>query len=85
MYMFQLQCCGVLNIKDWAGMTEQEFDGDQNSTIFVPQSCCRSFIYETTTCEGYFTDGCLNRMNFIISQSAMIIATGATTVAFVQV
>lgn len=78
----QLQCCGVSELKDWAGILPVPVDAD-NTTIVVPDSCCAQ--QSLSSCESYFMEGCLNRMEFIISQSAMIIATGATTVAFVQV
>lgn len=40
---------------------------------------------EEQFCGVNFDVGCINRMTFVISQSAMLIATGATTVAFIQV
>lgn len=40
---------------------------------------------EQDFCAVNFDVGCMNRMTFVISQSAMLIATGATTVAFIQV
>lgn len=52
-----------------------------------PDSCCESYDYQVDfpVCATYHRYGCLNRMKFIISQAAIIIATGATTVALVQV
>lgn len=77
-----LQCCGVTNISDWNDVLPIPDDANEND-IFVPSSCCPD---NPTTCrDNYFREGCLHRMEFIISQSAMIIATGATTVAFVQI
>lgn len=67
---------------DWEGILPATADFDATS-VLVPESCCGEF--NDTKCDEYFLDGCLDRMHFIIGQSAMMIATGATTVAFVQV
>lgn len=67
---------------DWEGILPAMEDSE-NTSVLVPESCCGDF--NDTKCDDYFMDGCLNRMHFIIGQSAMMIATGATTVAFVQV
>ena len=76
-----LDCCGVIDPSDWAGMIEND---SENRTV-VPDSCCRLFkLEDNDICETYHEIGCLPRMNFIISQSTMLIATGASTVAFVQ-
>ncbi|XP_017075776.1 tetraspanin-6 [Drosophila eugracilis] len=85
-----LQCCGVNEPEDW----KEYYSPNKNLTlgsddVVVPISCCgdsgRDF-YDATqvTCTETFELGCFRKMNFIVSQSAMLIATGATTVAFVQ-
>ncbi|XP_073823204.1 tetraspanin 29Fb [Musca autumnalis] len=82
-----LECCGVDGPRDWINYIEQP-----NSTanglhddISVPSSCCGMFSsYDLSKCEKQYENGCFGRMDFIISQSTMLIATGATTVAFVQ-
>ncbi|KAG4071854.1 hypothetical protein HA402_006015 [Bradysia odoriphaga] len=76
-----LQCCGVDGPGDWYGILP-ETDSESGS-VLVPESCCGDF--EGLKCDEYFMSGCLDRMHFIIGQSAMMIATGATTVAFVQI
>ncbi|XP_016973889.1 tetraspanin-6 [Drosophila rhopaloa] len=86
----ELQCCGVDQPEDW----KDNYGPNKNLTlgsddVVVPNSCCGKLgqdFDETyqVTCEVTFDYGCFRKMNFIVSQSAMLIATGATTVAFVQ-
>lgn len=75
--MKQLACCGIESKNDWCDLKRQ----NETTPCEIPFSCVYS--YNPTTV--YYETGCFRRMNFIISQSAMLIATGATTVAFVQV
>jgi hypothetical protein len=82
----QLQCCGVIGPQDWDDLPERiDIESD---TVYVPSSCCAefapSFTGDLSNCTLYFENGCLNRMNFVISQSTVLIATGALAVAFVQ-
>lgn len=77
-----LECCGVDGPSDWDGILPETEKSDIVS-VLVPESCCGEF--EDSRCSEYFLSGCLDRMHFIIGQSAMMIATGATTVAFVQI
>lgn len=65
---------------------ESHIDADD---VVVPLSCCGSIAEKVYNNDQYdclqpFEYGCFRKMNFILSQSAMLIATGATTVAFVQ-
>lgn len=53
--------------------------------IVIPNSCCITYLQVNNVCTRWYGTGCFNRLNSIISQSAMLIATGAITVAFVQV
>ncbi|CAD7085757.1 unnamed protein product [Hermetia illucens] len=78
-----LQCCGVFDPKDWDTLLNVP-EGNDTSKLYVPNSCCAGFNDDSQECVFYYTSGCLNRMVFVISQSATLIATGATTVAFVQ-
>lgn len=88
---FQLGCCGVSSPDDWKenysyNKNESHIDSDD---VVVPLSCCGSIAEKFDNSEQYdclepFEYGCFRKMNFILSQSAMLIATGATTVAFVQ-
>ncbi|XP_018802672.1 PREDICTED: CD63 antigen [Bactrocera latifrons] len=74
-----LGCCGVNSPLDWKP------PNSTNAEIEVPASCCdETSIDDINYCIRSYDSGCLARMDFIISQSTMLIATGATTVAFVQ-
>ncbi|KAH8266404.1 hypothetical protein KR026_001522 [Drosophila bipectinata] len=85
-----LQCCGVNQPEDW----KEYYGPNKNSSlpaddVVVPNSCCGDLAKDENdslqvTCLDTFDYGCFRKMNFIVSQSAMLIATGATTVAFVQ-
>lgn len=79
-----LECCGINEPQDWLEVLPQPENSDD---VLVPESCCGEFYDDNVTCvtASYFRSGCLDRMHFIIGQSAMMIATGATTVAFVQI
>ena len=54
----------------------------------VPDSCCSEMVLNNATssydCGNFYKSGCLPRLNYIIEKSASLIATGALTVAFVQ-
>lgn len=79
-----LECCGIYGPMDWKTVLEENQNNNTNE-ITVPPSCCVSRpILENPYCSEKFESGCIGRMNFLISQSAMLIATGASTVAFVQ-
>eukprot|EP00099_Drosophila_melanogaster_P002470 NP_001137809.1 tetraspanin 29Fb, isoform C [Drosophila melanogaster] len=85
-----LECCGVNEPEDW----KDYLSANVNFTlgvddVVVPNSCCGNqptSLNDSTqmTCMETYDYGCFRKMNFIVSQSAMLIATGATTVAFVQ-
>ena len=88
----ELECCGAGSPDDWRlyyspnkNLTNKVIANDNNK-VFVPKSCCVEFNEDTNSCEDdlTFSDGCLNRLCFITMQSTMLIATAATTVAFVQ-
>lgn len=74
-----LECCGIDSPDDWA----QIFDQKENKTV-VPDSCCEIMAPNANECFQFFQSGCLMRLNYIIEKSAMLIASGALTVAFVQ-
>lgn len=85
----QVKCCGVYGPEDWKDVFETPKDygfEDNFLNLTVPYSCCivGELDMGSKTCLSY-NNGCLYRMNFIISQSAVIIATCAVTVSFVQV
>lgn len=73
-----LECCGVDSYKDWEAFLP-------NATgIEVPQSCCAASTADEP-CVTTFEYGCYSKLQWVVSQSAALIATGATTVAFVQI
>uniref|UniRef100_A0A1B0D6J3 Tetraspanin n=1 Tax=Phlebotomus papatasi TaxID=29031 RepID=A0A1B0D6J3_PHLPP len=84
-----LECCGVHGREDWEGIlatANPVNTTEMSKEIVLPESCCEMHYQGEHESECvWFTDGCFNQMNFVISQSAMLIATGATTVAFVQI
>lgn len=73
-----LECCGVDSFRDW------EFFLPSNVTdeVEVPPSCCLPSTLDDKCVP--FEYGCYPRLEWVISQSAALIATGATTVALVQ-
>ncbi|XP_055387386.1 CD63 antigen isoform X2 [Condylostylus longicornis] len=73
-----LECCGIYSYRDWHELTNLKEDE-------IPISCCDHYAsnLKQEKCEVY-QDGCLIRMDILISQSAMLIGTGAITVAFVE-
>ncbi|XP_055902794.1 tetraspanin-9 [Eupeodes corollae] len=81
-----LECCGIFSPMDWKPFLEENINNNQTNDIYVPPSCCKNnkFGFINNDCSEKYDTGCLGRMHFIISQSAMLIATGASTVAFVQ-
>ncbi|XP_068158456.1 CD63 antigen [Drosophila tropicalis] len=85
-----LECCGVGSPDDWKLYYSPNLNITSDSDdVVVPTSCCGSLSEDFENenelkCLQPFEYGCFRKMNFIISQSAMLIATGATTVAFVQ-
>lgn len=81
-----LKCCGVLAKEDWYPLisTNDTIVGPQLDSQ-LPRSCCHKHATNLIECEKYYENGCLHQLHYIISQSTMLISTGATTVAFVQV
>jgi CD63 antigen len=59
---------------------------NNETDVAVPDSCCAQFEDDNQeSCQNFHSTGCLNKMTFIITQSTMLLATGAMTVAFVQI
>lgn len=78
-FPLQLECCGINGKDDWVAIEL----GDTGNPAFVevPDSCAPDFGMNNT---DIFTHGCFNRMTFLVSQSATLVAIGAITVSFVQ-
>jgi len=78
-----LKCCGIDSPDDWSRI----IDKVDEKTV-VPDSCCSNMFLNTTSgeneCASFFAAGCLPRLNSIIEQCAMLIVTGALTIAIVQ-
>ncbi|XP_052867596.1 CD63 antigen [Anopheles cruzii] len=90
-----LECCGVDGYTDWANflprMTGRPIETttatyqpyDDLTMVEYPETCCSS-----APVDGLCTPrpyGCYSRLAWIISQGSVLIATGATAVAFVQI
>lgn len=72
----KLQCCGLEDYRDWDGKLENgtgEIHG-----IIVPDSCCLQ------ECEFIFINGCINRLEFVIGQSAVTFASATIFIALLQ-
>ncbi|KAL9706015.1 hypothetical protein quinque_009533 [Culex quinquefasciatus] len=81
-----LECCGVESYQDWRFFLENDTfatNGTDTAPLVVPDSCCQKPTFGEM-CQP-FEYGCLSRMEWVVSQSAALVATGATTVAFVQI
>lgn len=83
----RLNCCGVQSYEDWPTygpiLTDSIYIVDN---VTVPESCCASWNVEdfTATCESVSRFGCMDRVVYLITQSAVLLGTGALIIAFVQ-
>lgn len=69
-------------LEDWKGILPIPEDA-ANTTIMVPPSCCRYAVEDS--CDDYIMEGCFRRLEYVVSQSTVVIAMGSISVAFVQV
>jgi uncharacterized membrane protein len=77
----RLECCGIHEPNDWEGILGRT----ENNRTIVPDTCCRIFNPDNNQiCQQYHELGCMDRLHFVIAQSATLIASGALTVGFVQ-
>lgn len=82
-------CCGVQDINDWNALNYSNpieinnVNGKETIYEKYPQSCCHLRGYPEK-CTPY-ENACLNRLTYIISESAVMLGTGALCIAFVQV
>ncbi|XP_018564373.1 CD63 antigen-like [Anoplophora glabripennis] len=85
---YNLRCCGVTGPSDWSDVSDlydlNTVVGTDNTTIFlVPDTCC---INESCTSEdSIYEFGCLNRITYIVSECALLLAVGALCVSFIQI
>jgi len=77
----KLQCCGLENYRDWEGKLENGAEHTTvviNDSITVPESCCLG------TCDFIFANGCINRLEFVVGQSAITFASATIFIALLQ-
>ncbi|XP_069703024.1 CD63 antigen-like [Periplaneta americana] len=75
----RLQCCGLDSYKDWDGKLDRTTEGVitfQNMTL--PHSCV------TDDSEYIYGNGCLSRMEYVVGQSAVMLASAAISIALLQ-
>uniref|UniRef100_A0A6P7G040 Tetraspanin n=1 Tax=Diabrotica virgifera virgifera TaxID=50390 RepID=A0A6P7G040_DIAVI len=97
---YSLHCCGVHGPNDWDRFNSSDYNltviyslqDDSTSSdsqqinypgvYQVPESCCRN-----TKCQSIaslYTRGCLPKIHYIISQSALLLGVGAMCITFIQ-
>jgi len=84
----KLHCCGLEDYRDWDGKLE---NGTERTTtvlinevitapelITVPDSCCLE------ECASIYANGCINRLEFVVGQSAITFASATVFIALLQ-
>lgn len=85
---YNLRCCGVSGPSDWNKFSEV-FDltevpsNDGNTTYHIPDSCCVNEYCKNE--DSIYEFGCLDRITYIVSECALLLAVGALCVSFIQV
>lgn len=76
----RLQCCGLESYHDWEGKLENGTQGtiSDDGNITVPTSCCLQ------SCEYISGNGCINRLLYVVGQSAVMLASAAISIALLQ-
>lgn len=85
---YNLRCCGVTGPSDWNQFSEvynlNEILGNDNTTIFhVPDTCCVNEVCKDE--DSIYEFGCLDRITYIVSECALLLAVGALCVSFIQI
>ncbi|XP_025602937.2 tetraspanin-12 [Athalia rosae] len=77
----KLHCCGYDSYKDWDAVPSIN-ENDSG----VPNSCCSWYteFHNSTMCASVYESGCINRLDIVISRSALYLGTGATAIALIQ-
>ncbi|KAJ8917686.1 hypothetical protein NQ315_005133 [Exocentrus adspersus] len=85
---YNLRCCGVSGPSDWTPYAE-EYDlnkvlgNDNVTTFYVPDTCC--FAENCKNEDSIYAFGCLDRITYIVSECALLLAVGALCVSFIQI
>ncbi|CAG2057832.1 unnamed protein product [Timema podura] len=81
--LLQLQCCGLESLTDWEGVTVEDEEPDYTQ---LPSSCCAQYGTgnQTGSCKLLYGNGCLARVEFILSESTVMLASAAFTLALLQ-
>ncbi|XP_063220882.1 CD63 antigen-like [Bacillus rossius redtenbacheri] len=90
----QLHCCGVHHLQNWSSVLQE---GDPGTLQFggtaVPTSCCArdqpppppyNGTAAAAACHMVYGNGCLGRVQLMLSQSAIMLASAAFTLALLQ-
>lgn len=73
-----LMCCGINGPMDWVKITSLEND----TVLRLPDSCCA--IYEHDKCIALKGVGCLNQLEYLISQCGFLFSGTVLTIAVIQ-
>uniref|UniRef100_A0A1B6E2I7 Tetraspanin n=1 Tax=Clastoptera arizonana TaxID=38151 RepID=A0A1B6E2I7_9HEMI len=79
MLQYELHCCGLESSSDWENVLTQY----SNTSITIPPSCC-SLYNADKECINAYSNGCLPQLEFVVRESAFLIAGTATAIAILQ-
>ncbi|KDR06365.1 CD63 antigen-like [Zootermopsis nevadensis] len=76
----RLLCCGLESYNDWEGKLDNMTYGTTqiNENTTVPNSCCLE------TCDFISGNGCINRLEYVVGQSAVLLTSAALSLALLQ-
>lgn len=77
-----MECCGNNGADDWTIILENEdpYNELNKTSVITPVSCCFA-----DDCEYHYSEGCRDKLTFIVTHVAVIIAIGALSTAFLHV
>ncbi|KAJ8937430.1 hypothetical protein NQ318_000099 [Aromia moschata] len=84
---YNLRCCGVDGPTDWNEFAEEYnltfvLGNDNETEYYIPETCCTNENCESE--ENIYQFGCVNRITYIVSECALLLAVGALCVSFIQ-
>ncbi|KAJ8935318.1 hypothetical protein NQ314_012885 [Rhamnusium bicolor] len=83
---YNLRCCGVQGPMDWYPFGEEygltKVVADDDIVYFVPDTCC--FNENCKSVDSIYAYGCLEKITYIVSECALLLAVGALCVSFIQ-